>query len=85
MTHPAAEPLAAARAIRSILFDVDDTLTTHGKLTAQAYSAMWALSRAARALARPALSYQTMLPGAFFPSVPNFPVAFAPARMYHRK
>ncbi len=39
-------PLAAARAIRTILFDVDDTLTTRGKLTAQAYSAMWALSRA---------------------------------------
>jgi HAD superfamily hydrolase (TIGR01484 family) len=34
-----------ARAIRFVLFDVDDTLTTHGKLTAEAYAALQALQR----------------------------------------
>src|SRR5262252_664541 len=42
------KPLADldARGVRVVLFDVDDTLTTHGKLTADAYSALEALQRA---------------------------------------
>ncbi|HWQ57540.1 MAG TPA: HAD-IIB family hydrolase [Clostridia bacterium] len=43
-------PLAAARDIRYILFDIDDTVTTGGKLTDEAYSAMWDLFRAGYAL-----------------------------------
>ncbi|MDH5750119.1 MAG: HAD-IIB family hydrolase [Rhodospirillales bacterium] len=35
----------ARRAIQGVLLDIDETLTTHGKLTAQAYNAMEALSR----------------------------------------
>lgn len=44
------KPLAAldARAIRAVLFDIDDTLTTAGKLTAQAYSMMERLKQAGR-------------------------------------
>ena len=38
-------PAEAAR-IRFALFDIDDTIPTAGKLTAEAYSAMWALSGA---------------------------------------
>lgn len=38
-------PMEAAR-IRAVLFDIDDTVTTAGKLTAEAYSAMWALAGA---------------------------------------
>lgn len=40
-------PLAEldARGVRAVLFDVDDTLTTHGKLTAEAYGAVEALQR----------------------------------------
>jgi HAD superfamily hydrolase (TIGR01484 family) len=34
-----------ARAIRFVLLDVDDTLTTQGKLTAEAYAALQALQR----------------------------------------
>ena len=41
--------------IRGLLFDIDDTLTTHGKLTAAAYAAMERLKadlhKADRALA----------------------------------
>jgi len=35
-------PLAEldARGVRALLFDIDDTLTTSGKLTAQAYAAL---------------------------------------------
>ena len=42
------KPLAEldARGVRVVLFDVDDTLTTHGKLTAEAYGALEALRRA---------------------------------------
>ena len=42
------KPLAEldARDVRMVLFDVDDTLTTHGKLTAEAYGALEALQRA---------------------------------------
>ncbi|MEJ5185222.1 MAG: HAD hydrolase family protein, partial [Rectinemataceae bacterium] len=32
-----------ARAIRFVLMDIDDTLTTDGKLTAESYAALWAL------------------------------------------
>ena len=32
-----------ARRIRYILTDIDDTLTTKGKLPAEAYSALWKL------------------------------------------
>jgi hypothetical protein len=34
-------PPETARAARGLFFDIDDTLTTHGKLTASAYSALW--------------------------------------------
>ena len=45
------KPLAEldARGVRVVLFDVDDTLTTSGKLTAQAYAALEALQRSGRA------------------------------------
>ena len=35
------KPLAEldARGVKALLFDIDDTLTTEGKLTAQAYDA----------------------------------------------
>lgn len=39
-------PERDARAIRLILFDVDDTVTDGGKLTEEAYGALWALHRA---------------------------------------
>jgi HAD superfamily hydrolase (TIGR01484 family) len=37
------KPLAKLpkRGIKAIFFDIDDTLTTHGKLTAMAYKALW--------------------------------------------
>ena len=39
--HPLARfPVEARRAMRGVLFDVDDTLTTDGVLTAEAYAAM---------------------------------------------
>ena len=42
--RPIAQLMAAeAKSIRYVLFDIDDTVTTGGKLTAQAYSAMWSL------------------------------------------
>jgi HAD superfamily hydrolase (TIGR01484 family) len=44
---PLAELKDAAR-LRGLLFDIDDTLTTEGKLTAQAYGALEALKRAGR-------------------------------------
>lgn len=40
----------AARGVRYVLFDIDDTVTTCGKLTDEAYAAMWALCRAGFAL-----------------------------------
>ncbi|MBW8054347.1 MAG: HAD family hydrolase, partial [Nitrospira sp.] len=33
-------PLTTRRRIRGVLFDIDNTLTTEGRLTAQAYTAM---------------------------------------------
>jgi HAD superfamily hydrolase (TIGR01484 family) len=45
------KPLAqmpAAERIRGLLFDIDDTLTTDGRLTAEAYAAMEGLRRARR-------------------------------------
>jgi HAD superfamily hydrolase (TIGR01484 family) len=39
-------PLAARQGIRGVLCDIDDTLTTSGRLTASAYAAMEALQRA---------------------------------------
>lgn len=33
------------RAIRGVLFDLDDTLLSHGVLTEEAYSALWLLRR----------------------------------------
>ena len=44
------KPLAALHSggIRAVLFDIDDTLTTHGHLTAQAYAAMERLKAAGR-------------------------------------
>ncbi len=44
---PLAElPLDARKLLRGLLFDIDDTLTTDGRLTAAAYSALEALQRA---------------------------------------
>jgi len=45
-------PLAEldTRGIRGVLFDIDDTLTTHGKLTAEAYGALEQLKRAGKVL-----------------------------------
>ena len=44
------KPLALldAREVRFVLLDIDDTLTTHGKLGAQAYAALEALQRAGK-------------------------------------
>jgi len=39
-------PVEDRREIRGVLFDIDDTLTTHGRLTADAYAAMERLHRA---------------------------------------
>ena len=39
-------PLAAARSIRVVLTDIDDTVTTEGLLTAKAYGALEELHRA---------------------------------------
>jgi 1,2-diacylglycerol 3-alpha-glucosyltransferase len=45
--RPIAEfPSAAARGLRGVFTDIDDTLTTSGKLSAQAYEAMWRLQAA---------------------------------------
>ncbi len=45
--RPLAEmPLEARRAIRAVLLDIDDTLTTEGRLTATAYRALEALHQA---------------------------------------
>jgi HAD superfamily hydrolase (TIGR01484 family) len=41
-------PLAARRGIRGVLADIDDTLTTHGRLTAAAYAALERLQRAGK-------------------------------------
>jgi len=45
-------PLAEfdARAVRGVLFDIDDTLTTQGKLTAEAYAALERLKLAGKRL-----------------------------------
>ena len=40
--------LLDARAVRFVLLDIDDTLTTRGKLGAQAYGALEALQRAGK-------------------------------------
>src|SRR5262245_26117434 len=39
-------PVAARRALRGVLFDIDDTLTTAGRLTATAYGAIERLANA---------------------------------------
>jgi len=44
----AAMPEAARRAIRGVLADIDETLTTHGRLTATAYAALERLRAAGR-------------------------------------
>ena len=44
----AAMPAAARRAIRGVLADIDDTLTTHGRLTATAYAALERLHAAGK-------------------------------------
>jgi glycerol-3-phosphate dehydrogenase len=44
----AAMPDASRRAIRGVFADIDDTLTTHGRLTAQAYAALERLRAAGR-------------------------------------
>jgi HAD superfamily hydrolase (TIGR01484 family) len=37
---------AQLKTIRGVCLDIDDTLSTHGKLTAEAYAALWALKEA---------------------------------------
>ena len=44
----AAMPAATRRAIRGVLADIDDTLTTHGRLTATAYAALERLRAAGK-------------------------------------
>src|SRR3954454_1132860 len=44
----AAMPLSARREIRGVLADIDDTITTHGHLTADAYAALARLRAAGR-------------------------------------
>jgi HAD superfamily hydrolase (TIGR01484 family) len=49
------QPLAAltpalCRPLVGVVFDIDDTVTDHGRLTDTAYDALWALSRAGLAL-----------------------------------
>jgi HAD superfamily hydrolase (TIGR01484 family) len=39
-------PAEEARALRGLLFDLDDTLLTHGVLTQSAYAALWAMKDA---------------------------------------
>ena len=47
--RPLAEmPREARRAIRGVFTDIDDTLTTHGKLTPAAYAALERLRRAGK-------------------------------------
>lgn len=41
-------PPATRHAVRGVLTDIDDTLTTHGRLTAEAYSALEQLSAAGK-------------------------------------
>ena len=49
MTRPlAAMPSEARRAIRGVLADIDDTITSHGKLTPDAYAALGRLQRAGK-------------------------------------
>jgi HAD superfamily hydrolase (TIGR01484 family) len=43
-------PIEARRTVRGVLFDIDDTLTTAGRLTADAYGAMERLQRAGLAV-----------------------------------
>lgn len=38
------------QAIQGLCFDIDDTFSTHGKITAEAFSALWALKSAGYAL-----------------------------------
>ena len=44
----AAMPAAVRRGVRGVLLDIDDTLTTHGRLTASAYAALERLGAAGR-------------------------------------
>ena len=39
-------PIDARRAIKGVLCDIDDTLSTEGRITAEAYSAMERLQKA---------------------------------------
>jgi hypothetical protein len=49
MTRPLAEmPRATRAAVRGVLADIDDTVTTEGKLTSQAYVALERLKRAGK-------------------------------------
>ena len=41
-------PLAARRNIRGVLADIDDTITTHGQLTPEAYAALARLRAAGK-------------------------------------
>ncbi|MCC7442550.1 MAG: HAD-IIB family hydrolase [Bdellovibrionales bacterium] len=41
---------AQLRKVRAVAFDIDDTFTSHGKITPQAFAALWKLKRAGYAL-----------------------------------
>lgn len=43
-------PASAAATLSGVVFDVDDTLTTHGRLHPEAFDALWALHRAGLSL-----------------------------------
>jgi HAD superfamily hydrolase (TIGR01484 family) len=46
VTPAARLPAEEARRLRGVLFDLDDTLLTHGVLTRSAYDALWSMSAA---------------------------------------
>jgi HAD superfamily hydrolase (TIGR01484 family) len=50
-SHPVSSPwasssLAELKKVRGVCLDIDDTLSTHGKLTDEAFTALWDLKRA---------------------------------------
>ncbi|MDB4942457.1 MAG: haloacid dehalogenase-like hydrolase [Labilithrix sp.] len=50
MTPLAALPVGAAAGLTGLLFDLDDTVLTHGVLTREAYEALWSMHEAGLAL-----------------------------------
>lgn len=50
MRNPKSINQLDATDVIGIFFDIDDTLSTHGKITAEAYSAIWELKNAGKVL-----------------------------------